>query len=416
MATTFDVPYYEYIVIGCGGIGSAALYWLSRATETKGNAKNKVLGLEQFRLGHENGGSQDHSRIIRLLYDDEKYTKLTPSTYEAWSEVESESGIQLIHKTGSLELSLRGGHGMEVIEASVKAMANQNIPFERLDAPEIRRRFPQFRVPDNLTALYQADGGVVSAALANAVHVQLSRSHGATVIEECAVTNIITSNQDDTALVVTTRGSFRCRRVVITSGSWSNEVLGSVGIHIPLVVSQEQVTYYATPNLKQFTKDRFPVFIYYTNSGCFYGLPIHGNTGTKLGLDAAGYPVTPSTRTFIPDPEREQRAENFLRENIPGFLGPKLLTKTCLYDMPYDRHFVVDTLASRGRPQITFCIGAGHAFKFASLLGKILAEIATTGKTTYDISGFTMDREAITNPTFEPVFKHSMKSPPAAKL
>jgi sarcosine oxidase len=180
-----------------------------------------------------------------------------------------------------------------------------------------------------------------------------------------------------------------------------------------MVVSQEQVTYYATPNIKQFTTDRFPVFIYYARDGCYYGLPIHGNTGTKLGIDAGGYPVTPSTRTFTPDPEREQRSERFLQENVPGFLGPKLLTKTCLYDMPYDRHFVIDTLASRGRPQITFCIGAAHAFKFACLLGKILAEIATTGKTKYDISGFTIDREAITNPAFEPVFKDTLKPWPA---
>lgn len=406
MAT--EVPYFDYVVIGCGGIGSAALYWLAKTTKGKG----KVLGLEQFRLGHDNGGSQDHSRIIRLIYDDERYTRLTPFTYDAWSEVERQSGLQLVHKTGILELSQKGTAGIETLDASAVAMDKQNIRYERLDAPEIRRRFPQFTGPRSMTALYQSDGGLVDAALANAVHVQLARAHGATVVENCAVTNISTQGQDK-ALVTTTRGKFRCRRVIVTSGSWTNQVLGSVGVHIPMVVTQEQVTYYATPNVREFSKDRFPVFIYYAPDGCYYGLPIHGNSGTKLGIDAAGNAVTPETRTFTPDEERETRSERFLKENIPTFLGPKLYTKTCLYDMPYDRHFVIDTLQSRGRPQITFCLGAAHGFKFSCLFGKILTELATTGKTSYDISGFKMDREAITNPDFEPVFKGTMKIMPA---
>lgn len=409
MARVENTPYYDYIVIGCGGIGSAATYWLSKKTSSK---KNNVLGLEQFRLGHDFGGSQDHSRIIRLMYDDEKYTKLTPATYKAWAEVEEESGLRLVHKTGSLELSLRGTYGMEILESTANAMKKQNIPFERLDAHALRKRFPQWTGPDNLTALYQTDGGLVDAALANAVHIQLARAHGATILEECAVTDILT-HANDSATVVTTKGRFRCGRIVITSGSWTNQVLGTVGVHIPMIVTQEQVTYYATPNVKQFTKDRFPVFIYYAKDGCYYGLPIHTNSGAKIALDAAGNPVTPGTRTFIPDPERENRCENFLKENIPGFLGPKLYTKTCLYDMPYDRNFVIDTLASRGRPQISFFIGAGHSFKFSCLIGKILAELAINGRTDFDISGFTMNRDAINNPDFEPVFKDTIKNMPA---
>jgi sarcosine oxidase len=201
--------------------------------------------------------------------------------------------------------------------------------------------------------------------------------------------------------VVTEAGRFSCRRLVITAGAWTDRVLAHVGVNLRLTVTQEQVTYYATPNLREFAIGNFPIFIWHDQE-VVYGFPVYGEVATKVAIDASGPVVTTDTRTYEADPLREQRVESWLKQYIPGFLGPKLYTKTCLYDMPRDRNFVIDTLPEQ--PQILVCVGAGHAYKFASLLGKILSELAIDGHTDYPIAPFTLQRPAITDPNYAPAF------------
>lgn len=392
--TSTDRRYFEYIVVGCGGVGSAAVYWLSK------RAGKDVLGLEQFNLGHDHGGSQDHSRIIRLAYHDDRYTKITPDTYKAWHEVEKESGLQLVHMTGGVQYAKKAE--MEhVIDKYAEAMAANNIKYEKMSGSKLSKKFPQFTTDDSYVAIYQEDAGLVDAALGNAVHIQLARSHGATVIDNCPVLKIDRMS-DGQIKVNTPKGVFQCRRLVVAPGAWINHVLGSIGVHIPVFVTQEQVTYLATPNMKDFTKDKFPIWIYHSPNYDFYGLPIHGNSGSKIGIDAGGNIVTPETRTYVPDLVREKACLDHFRATIPKALGPLLYSKTCLYTMPPDRHFVIDTCTSKGWNDVIICCGAGHVYKFASLVGKILSQLAIDGKTQYDISKFNLDREALTNPDWKP--------------
>src|SRR5215204_4449125 len=168
---------FEYIVVGCGGIGSAAVYWLSR------EAGSEVLGLEQFHLGHDRGGSEDHSRIIRLSYHDRAYTTLTPHTYESWSEIEDESGIQLVFETGGLDLESVEDEPT-YINHYAGAMAAAGIPYEELSALEVMDRFPQFTLDERVLGVYQKEAGFVDAGKANAVHIALARARGATVLDE----------------------------------------------------------------------------------------------------------------------------------------------------------------------------------------------------------------------------------------
>ena len=157
---------YETIVLGLGGIGSAALYWLAR------RIGGEVLGLEQFSLGHHLGASQDHSRIIRLAYDNPAYTALTPHTFIHWREVEAESGVQLVHRTGSLVFG-PGDRPEAEIDLYTAAMSSAGIPFERLSPEEAMRHFPQFRLQEGDQVLYSANDGFVDPGKANAVHINL---------------------------------------------------------------------------------------------------------------------------------------------------------------------------------------------------------------------------------------------------
>jgi sarcosine oxidase len=384
---------YEYIVLGCGGIGSGTAYWLAR------RAGVEVLGLEQFELGHHHGGSQDHSRIIRLTYHHADYTRLTPHTYTAWATLEEESAVQVVTKTGSVELALADSPHQSEIDIYAAAMDAAHIPYERIDGPEVMRRYPQFSLEQEVDALIQADTGIADAAKGNAAHVAMARYHGATILDCCPVQTI--HPFEGGVEVVTNTGRFSCRRLIMTAGAWTDRVLANVGVNLGLTVTQEQVTYYATPNLRDFAIGTFPIFIWHGDD-VIYGFPVYGEVATKAAIDASGPAVTTDTRTYDADRARELRVETWLKQYIPGFFGPKLYTKTCLYDMPRDRNFVIDALPEH--PQILVCVGAGHAYKFASLLGKILSELAIDGQTDYPIAPFTLQRPAIIDPNFPPIF------------
>src|SRR5262245_44175262 len=172
---------YEFAVVGCGGIGSAAAYWLARAAE------REVLALEQFALGHDRGESQDHSRIIRRSYHTPAYTALMPHAYAAWHAIEAESGIQLVFKTGGLDLELVADGPPQYIEHYAASMRAADVPHEQMTAQQVMERWPQWQLPENVRALYQADGGLVDARKANAVHQTLARARGATVLANTPV-------------------------------------------------------------------------------------------------------------------------------------------------------------------------------------------------------------------------------------
>jgi sarcosine oxidase len=385
---------YEYIVVGCGGIGSAAAYWLSR------QAGDQVLALEQFHLGHDRGGSEDHSRIIRLSYHASEYTTLTPHTYEAWSEVEEESGTQLVFKTGGLDLE-PVDDGPRFINQYTGSMRAASIPYEELSAQEVMERFPQFRLDENVRGVYQEDAGLVDAGRANATHVALARSRGAEILENTPVRSIRVAG--DGVEVATDKCIFSGRRLILAAGAWTNEILRHVGVELPITCTQEQVTYFRAPSLEEFSPGRFPVWIWHGGpESSFYGIPVYGAPATKAGQDVGGDVVTAQTRTFETNERVLANVRSFLYRYIPGSLGPELYTKTCLYDMPPDREFVLGTLPDL--PQISVFNGAGHGFKFASLAGKILSELALHGETQYPIEAFRTDRPALTDPAYEPVF------------
>jgi sarcosine oxidase len=376
---------YEYVVVGVGGIGSAAAYRLAKA------AGGEVLALEQFAIGHPHGASQDHSRIIRLSYHDPAYTALTPHTYTAWSEVEEESGVRLVVKTGGLDLAETDG---PTIDNYAGAMAAAGIPFDDLDADEAMRRFPQWRLRGPERVLYQAEAGLVDAGKAIAVHVALARRHGATVLDNTPVRAIRAVG--DGVEVRTDDAVFHAGKLVVAADAWTNQVLAGVGVSLPLTITQEQVTYWATPNLRAFAPDRFPIWIWHGED--YYGFPVYGEVATKAGIDVGGETVTTETRTYEKNVRADARLRAFLDDRLPGYTGPELYTRTCLYTMPPDRNFTIDAVP--GVPQVVVAQGAAHAFKFAALIGRILCDLAIDGRTPYPIGAFSLERVALTDPTF----------------
>ena len=391
-------PDRRLVVIGCGGLGSAATYWLSRA------AGGRVLALERHGLGHDHGASQDHSRIIRYAQHQDAYAALAPAAYAAWRDVERVSDQTLVTETGGLvieDVEARSGldTGGRNLGGYAAVADRHGVDFDLLDARGIEARWPQFRLAGTEQAMYQRRTGIVDAAPRQrhprragprarrgdpralprarpAPHPRRRRGRHSTT----------RWSAPSTSSSPPTRAPTRC------STAWST---------IPLTVLQEQVTYYATPNLLDFSPARFPVFMWH-GADNFYGFPVYGEVATKLGQHMGGHEVTADSRTFEPDPLRQKRQEAFLAEHLPGFGGPELYTKTCLYTIPPDQHYVIDTVP--GEPRVSVGVGAGHAFKFASLIGKILADLATTGGTRHPIGAFGLDRPALTDPTWGRTF------------
>jgi sarcosine oxidase len=376
---------WDAIVVGLGALGSGAAYWLSRSLGMG------VLGLERFALDHANGASADHSRIIRLSYHRPDYVRLAKRAYATWAEVEAEAGERVVTVSGGLDVWPAGA--IIPIADYTDSLAAEHVPFEQLDAAEVRRRWPQWHLDDDSTALWQADGGLADPFKGNAAHRRLAREHGATLLENAPVTAIRDAGGGDVE-VVTPDGTYRTRRVVLAADAWTNGLLASFGRRLPLTITKEQVTYFGCPDPAAFAPDRFPVWIW-MDDPCFYGFPTYGEAGPKAAQDCGGQPVDPDGRSFDRDEAAFERVESFMAAHLPGALGPPILTRTCLYTLTPDRDFVVDRVPEA--PGVTVLLGAAHGFKFASVLGRIAAELAIDGATPSapDLERFRIDRKIL---------------------
>lgn len=370
---------YDAIVLGLGGIGSGAAYWLAKRGA-------RVLGLEQFELGHARGESHDHSRIIRLSYHAPNYVRLVKEAYAAWAELEADAAERVVFKTGGLDLGPRDGAIQ--LEGYAAAMDSCGVPFERLDADDIHKRYPAFEIPSDVWGLFQPDGGIVAAERATASHARAARAFGATLLDRTPVTRIASAGGE--VVVETADARYRAGQLVVAAGPWSNPALAHLDLHLPLEVTKEQAMYFTPLDVRPFAFGTFPVWIWMDDPS-FYGFPVFGEAGAvKVTQDAGGLPVDPQTRGFDPDPAISGRVRNFLREHLPLLDGPEHLVKTCLYTLTPDREFLIDTLPEF--PNVHVAIGAGHAFKFASVIGRILSDLALDGATRSDVSGFSFDR------------------------
>lgn len=371
------------IVLGLGGIGSAAAYWLSR------RIGSQVLGIEQFGLGHERGGSEDHNRIIRMSYHSAHYVRLARHAYAAWDEVERDGGERLVLRTGGLDLApATASIGLEDYRRS---MTEVGIPFDELDARTIMARWPQWRLPDDVSGLYQEDSGIAMASRANAAHRRLAVGHGATLIDNSPVTSV--REVDDEVEVVAGGNAYRARSLVVAAGAWTNKALEGLGVSFPVEVTLEQVVYVRPKTSDAFEASRFPVWIW-MDEPCFYGFPIFGEEAVKIGWDRCAIATSAEERPLGPDDHTTATMHDFLALRLPEAAGEVLTAKTCLYTLTPDRDFVLGRVP--GTDHCWVAVGAGHAFKFASVLGRILADLALDERTDVDIGPFAADRAVLT--------------------
>jgi sarcosine oxidase len=374
----------DYVVVGLGALGSAAAWQLA----SRGHS---VVGLEQFELGHAKGASHDTSRILRHSYHTPAYVRLTLEAYDDWARLEEASGEPLVTVVGGLDLFPPGC--VIAPDDYVVSMHEVGIGFESLSSGEIGARFPMFSVPDHTIGLYQERGAIVPAARGTAAMQRLASAAGATLLGWAPVNRVIDHGSHLTVHAGDT--SYTCGGVVVCADAWSNHVLAGLGVEIPLTVTLEQATYFAPPDPTTYTG--MPLWIW-MDEPSFYGFPCYGEPTLKAAQDCGGPPVDPDARTVDVDPEMLQRLAGFLGELLPG-CGEPVRSLRCQYTLTPDRDFVLAPVPEH--PSVVVGLGAAHGFKFAPTFGRILADLATTGRTTSDIAAFGFARPGLTDPAFE---------------
>lgn len=364
MSSSSSGSSFDAIVVGLGGIGSAT----ARALAERPGVR--VLGLEQFELGHDRGASQDVSRIIRLSYHRREYVELAKDAFAAWRAVEAATGERLLTITGGLDLQPPGSD--ESVDDYAASLAGAGVSFEWLDEAETMRRWPAWRLEPGTRVVYQADAGIVDPSRGNVALRRLATNSGATLLERTKVAAI--HDRGGTLVVETDDGrTFEAGSVVVTADAWSNQLLAPLGVTLPLSITLEQVAWFTPDDPAAFEPGRFPIWIWLDQPG-FYGVPTYGEPGPKVGQDIGGRPTTADDRTFEPDLEALSRVEAFLERHLPGARGRRIRTKTCLYTCTPDRDFVIDRLPEH--PGVVVGLGAAHGYKFAALFGALLADLA----------------------------------------
>ena len=370
---------YDAIVVGVGGMGSATCWQLAR------RGKN-VLGLEQFDIPHASGSSHGINRIIRLAYyEDPSYVPLLKRAYELWRELETACGEHLLHITGSIDASEPDGI---VFAGALESCQLHDLPHEVLTSSDLTARFPGYRLPENYLALYQEDGGFLLSERCIVQHAEEAMKLGAeihgreTVLDWIATENGIS--------VRTTRGSYHTEKLIFTAGAWMGMLLEELA---PLLQPERQVLAWLQPfEPALFTPETFPVFNLTVPEGRYYGFPAYGNPGFKIGryhhLDEAIDPYTPLRD---PDDADEAILRAFVSRYTPEANGPALALRTCIFTNSPDEHFILDTLPDDERV-IVASPCSGHGYKFCSVIGEILADLAVDGSTRHDISLFALER------------------------
>jgi sarcosine oxidase len=371
---------YDVIVVGVGGMGAAACYHLARRGQ-------RVLGLERFDIPHAHGSSHGVTRIIRLAYyESPAYVPLLRRAFALWRELGEAAGERLLVTTGSLDA---GYEGSGVFEGSLASCLEHGLKHEVLTGAEVNRRFPGYRLPDTHRALLQPDGGFVLSERAIVAHVTLAQRHGADIRAREAMTGWAPLPGGGVR-VTTARGSYEAGRLVLSPGAWIGDLVPELAA---VAVPERQVLGWFQPDdPANFGPERFPVLNLMVEEGRYYLLPVFGVPGLKIGLyHHLGETGRADQISREVTPEDEAVLRRCISRYFPRADGPTMALHACMFTNTPDEHFIIDTLPAH--PEVIVASPcSGHGYKFASVVGEILADLATTGKSRFDLSMFRLGR------------------------
>jgi monomeric sarcosine oxidase len=381
----------DVAVIGGGTIGLAAAYYAVAAG-------HKTVLFEQFQFGNTRASSDGDSRFFRVMYSDANMATLAEASLAQWHEIQDFTGQELLKRNGLLFYGV-AAHGVEGDLAQCAAVMTQlGIPYYQYDRDALRKAYPVFRnLPTGYFGLSQPSGATIVVKDSLATFAKLALRRGATLLQNCAATVRPSVPGASSYVIDTPAGTFNAKHLILAPGAWSNRVLAAFSIKLKLTIWQMTVVYFEIdPSLA------WPMWYEFgpTVNGrelLYYGFPpLDSPNLIKVSADFTNTTYTdPGQCSYKPDPQLITEMSAFMMDRFNGVKSTAKDPMTCLYTMSADAQIILDTLP--GHSGVAVLMGeSGRAFKYTPLFGRILVDLATTGKTDYDIHEFRFDRPGLT--------------------
>ena len=368
---------YDVIVVGLGGMGSATAWQLARRGQ-------RVLGLERFDIPNNKGSSHGISRIIRLpYYENPAYVPLLRRAYELWHDAEAVTGAELLVTTGSIDASPEDD---PLFQGALASAIEHELMHEVLTGAQVNERFPGYRLPVDHRAIFQPQGGLIASERAIVAHVRAAQAEGADMRARERVLGWEAAASGEGVTVTTDKGTYHAARLVITAGAWAGELAAPLS---RLAVPERQVLAWLQPHRPEwFGPDRFPVFNLQVEEGRYYGFPIYEVPGFKFGRYHHQQETGPAdTLLREPDGSDEALLRVFGERYFPDGSGATMALRACMFTNTADEHFILDRHPAHAQV-ILASPCSGHGYKFCSVIGEVLADLATGDGTTRHEIGF----------------------------
>jgi sarcosine oxidase len=360
----------KIIIVGLGAMGSSAAFFSCLQG-------HEVIGIEAFEACHNRGASHGQSRIIRKAYfEDPDYIPLLHRAYDNWNALERRTGKKLLHQTGGIYI---GPPDCDLVAGSLRSCIEHGLEHEMLTAEQVRQRFP-FNPPDGAVALYEDCAGFLQPEVCVRAYLDEAIKLGADLhFGECVQSF---DALGDGVRVQTDKGTYTADKLIITAGPWAGEVLKE--LNLPLTVRRVVNAHFESDDPERFSPDKCPIYCLVDGDTFFYGFPRIDHMGVKVGKHNKLSPCTPATidRNVTEEEIAELRAA--VDQYLPGAASKLLATLTCMYTCTPDENFILD-FHPRSKNVVYGCGFSGHGFKFASVIGEILMDLATKGDTAMPI-------------------------------
>ena len=363
--------HHDVIVVGVGSMGAAACYHLAKRGA-------RVLGIDSQSVPNTNSSYNGDTRVIRLSYQEHPdYVPLLRDAYQLWEEIEQDTGEKLLHKTGVLYMGFPDGEAISGVKLASKT---HNLPCFTLTHDELARQFPQFTLSAGMVGALEPEGGYLLSELAVETYAKAAQQLGTKLLTNEPLINWAIDSNGVT--VRTTSGTHTAAKLILCAGAWSGDLLRLPDV--PLTVTRQVLGWVRPGQPALFQHGDFPVWNIDPNgdgdlTGIYYGFPMRGDT-LKLARHHPGTPMPADAVTDETFPADEEEILLPLRRYLPGALGQVRSIKVCKYTNSADGHFIVDRHPESERVHFA-CGFSGHGFKFASVIGKVLSELALDGKT-----------------------------------
>ena len=371
---------FDVAIIGAGTMGMAAGAFLAQQ-------QVKTVLIDAFNPPHNRGSHHGDTRMIRHAYGEgRQYVSLVKRAQQLWEELEAQTGYKIFEKTGVIGL---GPKDSAFLQETIAAANKYELPLEVLTSNEVKRRWPGFSVPEHFIGCFEAESGLIYSENAIQAYKEIAIHHGAQLETNTPVQQIETDHKSFVK-IITENKVFWAKKVIVTAGAWASKLLPDLAL--PIQPTRKAFGWFNTP-ADLYDISNFPSFYIEDKENMCYGFPNMAGTGLKIGKSDGRQAIDPNkhTQNFGHYHTDEEELRFFLKNYMPEANGALNQGKTCLYTLSSDNDFIIDHHPEHDH--IIFACGfSGHGFKFASVLGEVLSELAVNGQSTFDLSIFSLKR------------------------